>query len=175
MSIAIGRDFALPLGQTVRLRGFRDGDYARLPEIGRLAFPRGPWSETEVRDADGAWGNRRYAFLQVVAEEAGGRMVGFGRISHEPWEFHARGYGMNIMVEPAHRRRGIGTVIYEDLVAELRRWDATAVRACVVSETMSESIAFLWHRGFVEMEQGIARTTLVARPPRRIRFVKAPV
>lgn len=175
MSIAIGRDLAFPSGQIVRLRGFRDGDYARLAEIRHLAFPRGPWSEAEVRDADGAWDNSCYAFFRVVAEGADGRMVGFGRISHEPWEFHARGYGMNLMVEPAHRRRGIGTAIYEVLIAELRRWDASAVRACVVTETMSESIAFLWHRGFVEMDQSIARTTLVARPPRRMRFVKAPV
>ncbi|HET8679972.1 MAG TPA: GNAT family N-acetyltransferase [bacterium] len=175
MSIAIGRDLALPSGQIVRLRGFRDGDHARLAEIRRLAFPGGPWSEAEVRDGHGAWDNNRYAFFRVVAEGADGRMVGFGRISHEPWEFHARGYGMNLMVEPAHRRRGVGTAIYEALIAELRRWDAAAVRACVVTETMSESIAFLWHRGFVEMEQSIARTTLVARPPRLIRFVKAPV
>lgn len=140
--------------ETVRLRPFREEDHPRMVEIGSAAYPDSPWNEEETRHWDASWDHTRYQFLRLMAEDAGARVVGFGRIGHMPWEFHPRKYSLNIVVEPSLRRRGIGAAIYDGLIEELRRREATAVRSGVEKETMTESITFLAHRGFVEVQRG---------------------
>lgn len=157
---------ALMPGKVLYLRAFRDEDYPRLAEIKSLAFPDRPRSAEEIRRADASWDRTRCGFLRLAAEDAGGAVVGVGRIRHEPWAFHPRGYSLNVTVEPALRRRGIGTAIYGSLIVELRRRGVVAVRTWVARDTMTQSIAFLWHRGFVEVQRG--RQSHIA-------FEKAPV
>src|SRR3972149_6470462 len=89
-----------------------------------------------------------------MAEDAAGRAVGYGRINHIPWEFHPQTYYLNVTVDPALRRRGIGSAIYDALLGELQRRGALAVRSGVAKETMTESVAFLTRRGFAEVQRG---------------------
>lgn len=152
--MSTNREAMMTPRMTVRLRPFREEDYPRDVEIGSLSFPDEPWNVEEIRHFDASWDHTRYEYLRMMAEGGDGRVVGLGRISHMPWEFHPRKYSMNITVEPSLRRRGIGTAIYEGLIEELRRREAIVVRSWVSKETMAESIAFLVHRGFVEVQRG---------------------
>ncbi len=145
---------ALTQGVHVRLRPFGEADYPRVVELGTAVFPDEPWSEEEFRHWDASWDQMRYERHRVVAEDAAGRVVGYGQIRHIPWEFHPQKYSQFMMVHPDVRRRGVGRTLDEALQAELRRRGATIVHAGVAKETMTESIAFLTRRGFVEVQRG---------------------
>ena len=137
-----------------RLRPFREEDYPRMVEIGVASFPDDPWTLEEARHWDASWNHARYEYLRLMAEDAAGRAVGYGRINHIPWEFHPQTYYLNVTVDPALRQRGIGSAIYDALLGELRRRGALAVRSGVAKETMTESVAFLTRRGFAEVQRG---------------------
>jgi GNAT superfamily N-acetyltransferase len=86
--------------------------------------------------------------------ELEGRTVGTGRINHVPDEFHPRKFWLEIAVDPSARHRGVGSTLYQRLLAELRARDAIAVRAGVHRETDAAEIRFLTQRGFVEAQRG---------------------
>jgi GNAT superfamily N-acetyltransferase len=137
----------------VRVRPFSDDDYAHLVRIGTASFPDDPLSEEEVRHNDAAWDHSRYWFVRFVAEDPHGAVVGTGRMSHMAYEFHPQKYLMFLTVHPDHRRRGVGGALFDHVVAELRGRDATAVRTWVQKETMGDSIEFLAHHGFREVQR----------------------
>ncbi len=138
----------------VRLRPFREEDYPRMVEIGVASFPDDPWTVEEAQHWDASWDHARYEFLRLMAEEADQRIIAYGRINHIPWEFHPQSYHLGVTVDPVARRRGVGSFIYEALLAELRRRGATALRSSVAKETMTDSVGFLTRRGFVEVQRG---------------------
>jgi GNAT superfamily N-acetyltransferase len=107
----------------------------------------------EARYEEAHWDYGRYTRVRFVAEQDGA-VVGFGRINHDPDEFHPDKYRLDVVVDPACRRRGIGAALYERLLAELRARGAIAVRAGVPWETEAQGIRFLTHRGFVEVRRG---------------------
>jgi mycothiol synthase len=137
----------------VEIRAFHGGDYPRLVEILNLSYPDMTSTVEEVRHYDTAWDHTRYVRARVMAERDG-RAVGTGRINHVPDEFHPHKYWLEVAVDPAARRQGVGSAIYAWLLAALRARGALAARAGVHQETMAESIRFLTRRGFVETQRG---------------------
>lgn len=137
---------------SLRLRPFAEEDYPRLVEISNLVYPEYRRSVEEFRHWDKTWDSARYERLRLVAEGAEGRVVGWGQINHMPHQFHPRKYELDVQVEPASRRRGVGSALYERLVAELRAREALLARTGA-KESMAESIAFLTRRDFVEVQR----------------------
>lgn len=138
----------------VRIRPFADGDYPRAVEIHTLVYPSAPTTEAEERYYDRVWDTTRFARYRTVAEDAGGRVVAVGRYNHVPDEFHPEKYAVDIAVDPACRRRGVGGALYAHLIALLRAHGAIAARAGVPNEEDAESLGFLARRGFVETHRG---------------------
>jgi GNAT superfamily N-acetyltransferase len=151
---------ALPADQSIthtglrlRIREFQDGDYPRHVEIVNLAYPDHVWTVEEARHRDMHWDYTRYVQVRVVAESDSG-IVGIGRINHLPDEFHPRKYWLEVAVDPAARRQGIGGALYTWLLNDLRARGAIAARAGVSREIDQESIGFLTRRGFVVVQRG---------------------
>ncbi|MGH2452787.1 MAG: GNAT family N-acetyltransferase [bacterium] len=140
--------------QPAQTRPFREEDYAQLVSIGTASFPEDPFSEEELRHIDTSWDHSRYWFTRFVAEDGSGGVVGAGRMNHLPWEFHPDRYGMTFTVHPAHRRRGIGDAMLDHVLTTLRGRRAATVQTWVQKETMTETLAFLAHRGFREIQRG---------------------
>lgn len=134
----------------VRLRPFAEADYARMVAIVNANYPDYPQTVEEIRHWDRSWETDRYDRLRLVAENEAGGVVGAGEIHHLRREFHPQKYAMQVHVDPAWQRRGIGSAIYERLLAELRARAAIAVRTSV-QESLVDTIDFLHHRGFVEI------------------------
>lgn len=138
----------------VGVRPFRDEDYPRFVEIGNLAHPEFRWAVEEARYQDGSWDHTRYVKRRYMAEDASGTVVGYGRFNHIPDEFDPQKFYLDVVVDPAYRRRGVGAVIYEWLLVELKACGAIAVRSGVSKETETESVRFLTRRGFTEAQRG---------------------
>lgn len=141
-------------GRGVHVRPFREDDYPRSVEIWNLSYPDLAGTVEEARYEEANWDYRHYTRLRFIAEDDGGTAIGFGRINHVPDEFHPDKYSLDVVVDPAYRRRGVGSAICDRLIAELKARGATATRANVPWETEVEGIQFLTRRGFVEVQRG---------------------
>jgi GNAT superfamily N-acetyltransferase len=69
-----------------------------------------------------------------------------------PHQFDPRRYAIDVSVDPPEQRRGIGSALFDHLMAELRRRDAAIVRS-EAKESLPGSLAFLARRGFVEVQR----------------------
>jgi GNAT superfamily N-acetyltransferase len=137
----------------VHIRPFRDGDYTRLSEILSRCYRDIIWAVEELRYQDASWDHSRYTKLRLVAEVSG-EVVGTGRFNHVPDQYHPKKFWMEICVDPPARRRGVGSVLYAELLAALHARGAVVVRAGIQRETDTEDIRFLTQRGFVEVQRG---------------------
>jgi len=135
----------------VTLRPFTEADRPRHVEIVNQIYPDAPRSVEAGRHEDSLWDGEKHFRLRLVAE-AQGRMVGFGRLSHMPGQFHPDKYRIHLEVEPASQLHGIGTALFESLLAEAQGRNALLVRA-EAKESMTPSIAFLAHRKFEEIQR----------------------
>jgi GNAT superfamily N-acetyltransferase len=133
-----------------RVRPFDAADLAACVAIGNAADPGHPTSLAAAQRREATWDGGRYHRTRYVAEDTTGRVVGWGEVAHEPWQFHPRKYGLRLEVAAAHRRRGVGSALLARLLAELRRRDALLVRA-TATEDAAASITFLTRRGFREV------------------------
>jgi len=135
---------------TIRVRRFAESDLTACLAIGNTVDPAHPVSLSEARRDDDAWNAERYHRSRFVAEEEGGGILGWGQIAHTPWQLHPHKYRLSLEVHPEHRRRGVGGLLLEQLLEELRVRTALLVRA-VATEGDAKSIDFLTRRGFREV------------------------
>jgi GNAT superfamily N-acetyltransferase len=137
---------------SISFRPFREEDYPRYVEIHNRVYPDYAESLEEVRHHDAAWDSRRYERLRLVAEDAAGAMVAYSQINHMPSQFHPRKFSLDLLVDPARRRRGTGSALYGRMLEELAARDALLART-EAQESMTASIDFLAHRGFTEVQR----------------------
>jgi len=102
---------------TVRLRHFEHCDLAAALEIERTCFPE-PWSPAmflgEMNRSGRIW---------LVAEAAGGRVIGYGGVMVVGDEAHL----MNLAVAVPERRNGVGRTLFEALAERSSRAGARRV------------------------------------------------
>ncbi len=135
----------------LRLRTFEDADYSRFAEIKTATDPDYPLSLELARYYDSVWDERRFARFRLTAETTDGQVVGFGQFSHMPDQFHPDKYWLDCAVDPPVQRRGVGSTLYEKLLTMLRERHALLMRT-QAKQSMEDSVAFLTHRGFAEVE-----------------------
>jgi GNAT superfamily N-acetyltransferase len=137
----------------VRIRPFVEDDRERWIEIGRRVDPDYRGSVEQARFNDRQARERGHFFCRLVAEDAAGVVVGTGQAHHSrPWIPEERIYWIEVEVDPAHQRRGVGSALYEHLLHALNERDAAQVRA-YYKESRLEARRFLERRGFVEVER----------------------
>ena len=136
----------------LHFRPFVDEDHVRAVEIGSAIYPDSPRSLEVARHDDSIWDSERFFRVRLVAEDESGRVVAWGQLRHMPWQFHPQKYGLDLEVDPAFQRRGVGSAFYERLIAEARARDALLVRSGA-KESMAASVRFLTKRGFQEVQR----------------------
>ena len=105
--------------------------------------------------------NTGYLGQRMVATGEDGRILGFSDTGRHAWSPPGR-FGLRVVVEPARRRQGIGTALYDDALAFALRHGATHLEASVADDC-PEALAFATRRGFV-VERHVWETVLdVAR------------
>src|SRR5688572_20628509 len=134
-----------------RLRPFTTDDWPAVVEIENRIFPDSPRSLEGALHWDSRWEDK-YFRERLVAVDDSGRVVGRGMLQHSPWQFSPTSYGFDAQVDPEWQRRGVGSALYEALLETARRREAKLIRADA-KESKPESLAFLEHRGFEEIQR----------------------
>jgi mycothiol synthase len=145
----IGEDLHVPLTPTIR--PFGNADRPTLVDIRNRIFPERPITVEVHAYFDQTWDLSRYARIRLVVESAE-QVVGWGQLQQEPWRFQPHKYSLRLEVDPNLWQRGIGSALYDRLLAEARARHADALRA-YTHESREESIRFLTNRGFREVER----------------------
>jgi GNAT superfamily N-acetyltransferase len=133
------------------LRPFGPDDYDAMVDISNESYPDYAWTVAELRHIDDDWTPEGYFRRRIMADEAG-RPIGYCEVANSRGQFVAENFSIDLVVRPAARRRGIGTVLFDDAVAALRRRNARWIRAGV-KESDAHSIAFAKHVAAVELKR----------------------
>jgi GNAT superfamily N-acetyltransferase len=131
------------------LREFRpsDEDYRSLSEMQRLVYPDYPFSAAEIRHEDESWDRSKYFRWRAILPG-----IGWAQINHARHAFVPDTYWLDVGVVPDRRRQGRGTAMYRACLEVVRPRGATRIRSGT-KESMTDGVAFLAHRGFVETKR----------------------
>jgi GNAT superfamily N-acetyltransferase len=116
-------------------------DGSAIAELAVLAGGSGWWG---VEQRTGPDRPEQARFVEVE----GDALVGYGCI----WRRREAIFGLDTLVDPARRGRGIGRALLERLFEELAARGATAVEARVDADHL-EALRFLLRRGFTELNR----------------------
>jgi GNAT superfamily N-acetyltransferase len=130
----------------IRLRETAPTDYAELSELFTRVYPNDPPVATETMKWLMERGDPERPNARIVAE-ADGRIVGSGYLRGAP---PLPDLLLNIEVDPAHRRQGIGTRLLQAIDAADERRLPTLM---MIVETDAGSLAFARHHGFAERDR----------------------
>jgi ribosomal protein S18 acetylase RimI-like enzyme len=138
---------------SVTIRDFQREDYPAIVEIANLSYPEHPTTVEERRFEDETFDRRTYVWRRYVAmEPPTNAVVGEADYNHLPWAYDPARFRIWFAVHAKWRRRGIGSLLYEKVLADLRLHGATQLRT-VTQETQSDSVGWLRRRGFQELHR----------------------
>lgn len=149
-----------------RIRDFLAEDIPALTELRNRIYPDNPSSVEEVRHWMRLLEDPHLQYRRWAVEERGsGRLAAMGGIEQVPFNYHPRKFWVDVLVDPDHRRRGLGTTLYERLEGEARSRDAILLWAGVRAD-LPDSVRFFERRGFLELRRlRRSRLDLGAAPP----------
>ena len=114
------------------------------------ARPEDPVDLANFRHRDAAWDGTRLWRDRIGAWDAGGTLRGCATVGHLRWEFHPHRYEAHVVVDPAWRRRGLGTALHGWVVASLSQRTADSVRG-EVPGTDTASVRWAHRLGYREV------------------------
>lgn len=132
------------------IRKFRqtDHDYETAVQIHNSIWREEPvtvfeWKRRDQRRASKLRWGRFFA-------EVDGQAVGIGIYNHLSWLYHPRKFWINIDVLPQYRRQGIGSSLYQQILAALAPLDPITIYSDT-TENNPDGLRFLQRLGFAEV------------------------
>src|SRR6266508_6234596 len=128
------------------------------PRLAELLTQHGPEPITAAQLLE--WERMRSqgsVYLSLAAVGPDGTAVGFAEVSRAPWTA-AGHFGLEGIVDPADRNRGIGTLLLRELTAFAQARGATLLKTSV-RDHHADALRFVQNRGF-EMDRHIFESTL---------------
>ena len=144
-----------------RVRLFERSDYPAFKLVHDENYPAHPLSLETSKHEDWWFGRTRFK-LQRYVVETDGRVVGVGSFFHEVFTYKPNVYCIRVEVHPSYQRRGIGSLLCEKLLYELRElgaelaW-ATAILPSSSSSKFAEAEGFVQTRLELESELDLSR------------------
>ncbi len=133
----------------IRVREATEADESRILEIGNAIFPEYKETLEEFRADVSRLRDGGYVSVRAVAECPDGQIVGHSHLHQMPGQFDRARFRVGVYVDPAWRRRGVGSALHDHLLEGVAAQDGRHLEAGA-RETMVDSIAFLRQRGFRE-------------------------
>lgn len=128
-------------------------DYSRIAELmsaASSACVTKAQLQMESRDA-----RPGHIHLRIAAVDATGRMLGYGDVGRDP-AIPAGRFWFDVVVDCAARGRGVGSMLYDDIVQFAREQGATSLEIAI-RDGASDGLRFATRRGFtVERHDAIS-------------------
>ena len=145
------------------IRAFTPDDYPGISAVWTACFPDHPETAEELRHGDE---NRapKYQWGRFVAEE-NGEIIGEGGYGQGGGMYHPRKFFLAVAVRPDKREQGVGTALYQRVVARLAEYDPITLRT-FVQEDHKDALRFAAKQGFSEaMRNQESRLEMAAFDP----------
>jgi mycothiol synthase len=134
----------------MEIRPFEPVDYPAITAIHNslgIVWPERPRTPEAWAQADRSRSPKlRYQRLVALHK---GAVVSFASYGQSIVDYHPQRFYVNVEVGPAHQRHGIGTALYDLLLAELQPFDPRVLRADAFTN-LPQGFVFLQKRGFYE-------------------------
>lgn len=133
----------------IRRFTYADADYAAQCALLKAIDPTSVITIEKLKFWDRCWDPkfRRATFLV----EVDGQAVASGSYAEWIWWYEPGRYVLGVEVDPAFRRQGIGTALYDHLMAALAAEEPKGtIFMCKCREDQSESVRFITKRGFAQ-------------------------
>ena len=132
------------------IRSFTPGDYPAIVDIHNqinIIWPESPrtpeaWAEAEQRRSPKCK-HQRWVAIQD------GKVVGFSSYSQYTSDYHPQRFYIDVEVHPKYQRRGIGSILYDQVMDGLLSFDPRVLRANAFTN-LPLGFTFLQKRGFYE-------------------------
>jgi mycothiol synthase len=134
----------------MNIRPFSQNDYPAIVHIHNslnIVWPERPrtpegWAEIDRNR------NPKYKFQRwVISDDEA--IVGFGSYGQGIIDYHPQRFYVNIEIDPAYQRRGLGTALYARILAELQPFNPLVLRADAFTN-LPQGFSFLQKQGFYE-------------------------
>ncbi len=129
------------------IRLFTSNDYPAIQVILNGAFPEAPVTleglRSQYQNQDPIYKSQRWVAIYD------GRVVAYGLYDQLPLMYHPRKFLISVVVHPDYQNKGIGSAMYEHIIAALRPFNPLSVRA-IARENRKRSVEFLKAKGFQE-------------------------
>jgi ribosomal protein S18 acetylase RimI-like enzyme len=132
------------------LRPATPDDDEDLVALRDAVYPEYAGDPPELRLATQLDAPRDAPYRHVAIEAAVNRVVGYA--AAWPWKARERKYRMDLIVHPSCRRRGLGTMLLDRLLADLRAAGATTLQARARADQV-DALVFLRRRGFADVQR----------------------
>ncbi|MGZ6390908.1 MAG: N-acetyltransferase family protein [Ktedonobacterales bacterium] len=119
-------------------------DYPRIAELMNTASKACVTLAQLREDGDNAQPGRIH--LRIAAVDANGRMLGYGDVGRDPGMPAGR-FWFDVVVDCDARGRGVGSMLYDDIVQFAREQGATSLEIAV-RDSATAGLRFAARRGF---------------------------
>lgn len=136
-------------GPRYELREFHDSDYAAVAAVLNANDPERPTSSETLRHLFETILTEADTRHLVAVDRPSGELVAIGSVFRMPFEAEPSRFWILGGVLEAHRRRGVGSLLYDKLVADARRRGAKSLIS-QLPEISADGRSFLANRGFEE-------------------------
>jgi GNAT superfamily N-acetyltransferase len=151
-----------------------DPDYEALAHVINTVWPERAYTVSDLKGED----NERPPTLihHRFMAEMDGRVVGCGAFANEGKFYHPQRFWMSLDVLPDARQQGIGTRLYDHMLAMLQStYHATELHTATL-ESRADSLRFLNNRGFQESQRDpMSRLEVANFDPARFRGLDAQI
>lgn len=131
------------------IRRVKDGDYEELTPIWNKVFPNDRYSAKELKYLDESI-EEPCQFLRLVAEDKS--LLGSASYYQHAGMYHPKKFFMQLWLDPAQQKQGIGSQLYDALIKELRALDPLSLRVSV-KENNTAAVQFAKKREFKETKR----------------------
>jgi GNAT superfamily N-acetyltransferase len=134
----------------MQIRHFTPEDFQALAAIHNsqgIVWPERPQTAEAWAEADRNRSSNSRRQRWVALED--GCVVGFASYAQNPWNYPPQSFYINVEVLPHYQRRGIGSMLYDQMLEELLGFDPPALRADAFTN-LPQGFLFLQKRGFYE-------------------------
>jgi GNAT superfamily N-acetyltransferase len=145
---------------TPKIRRFTPSDYGAYAAIHNAIDPLHPLIVKASMHEDWWFGRTRFKLRRYVVEVEG-NVVAVGSFFHELFAYHPKAFSLRLEVHPKSQRQGIGSLLYEKLLSELRELGAR--RVWTPAFPRSRPARFLERRGFVITRREIESLLILRR------------